>query len=134
MKAATAAKLVYQTAAAAKELALDATRSYQAEPGQYRVAIMTDKTGNQTEKLMFAYSLPVYNSDPGTGWFELFEIKPNQEGHTNCENVIYDSTYGGFKATSGALYTRIDSSYNFVLEQLGETDLPVDKAAEELFQ
>jgi len=52
---------------------------------------------------------------------------------TNCENVVYDSSYGGFTTNDGAFFTRIDSSCNFVLEQIGESELPIDVEPEALF-
>jgi hypothetical protein len=53
---------------------------------------------------------------------------------SNCDNQVYDSTYGGFSTSDGLLLTRIANTNNFVLDQIGESSLPVDLKAEELFQ
>ena len=102
------------------------------QPGQYRLSINSDHTGNQTESMTLTYRL-----DPNSRTqkqLTLYYLYPAGAADTNCGNVVYDSTYGGFGGNPCGLFTRIDSSYNFVLDQIGESDLPVDVDVNELFQ
>lgn len=121
-------KALYDQCTAAAQAVCDYVENYEAEPGQYKFSLNTDQTGNVVESLTLAYRIPA-----GDGKYEIdsFTLK----GASGEGDVVYDATYGGYVLFRGSsLLTRVDGSYNFVLEQIGENDLPVDVKPEELFQ
>lgn len=127
------ARALYAESEAVAEAVRAIIQNYEVQPGQYKLSINSDHTGNQTESVTLAYRIPTFEGGENDA-FTLYEMTPAGGAATNCGNVVYDSTYGGFGSRSGALYTRIDSSFHFVLEQIGESELPVDVNAENLFQ
>lgn len=127
------ARALYAESDAMAEAVRTIIRSYEAQPGQYKLSINSDHTGNQTESVTLAYRISTMAGEKSNE-FTLYEMTPAGSAATNCGNVVYDSTYGGFGSRSGALYTRIDSSFHFVLEQIGQSGLPIDVDAEDLFQ
>lgn len=120
-------KAMHDSCTAAVEAVCDYVENYEAEPGQYKFSINTDKTGNVAESLTLAYRIPVGDEYE----IDSFTLR----GASGEGEVVYDAMYGGFVLTRGSqLLTRVDGSYNFVVEQIGESDLPVDVKPEELFQ
>ncbi len=100
--------------------------TYEAIPGQYKLALNTDQTGNQTESITFACSNPQLMG--GTEVISFTCRATEGEAQT-----VYDVAYGGMDVEGGAFVTRMEGSYVFTLEQPGESELPVDAKAEELF-
>ena len=127
-----ALETLYDASNTMVEEALICLDQYEVQPGQYHLVINSDHTGNQTENMTLAYRL-----DPNGRTLKQLTLNylyPAGAADTNCGNVVYDSTYGGFGGNPYGLFTRIDSSYNFVLDQIGNSDLPVDVDSNELFQ
>lgn len=105
------------------------TMSGNVQPTQYKMAITTDSTGNHTASMLFAYQLISTPSGTRFDDFNLYYQYPitTSEGiTTNCTTVVYDSIYGGFSDDGDLFYTRINTNAHFMLDQIGECDLPID--------
>lgn len=105
------------------------TMSGNVQPTQYKMAITTDSTGNHTASMLFAYQLISTPSGREFDDFNLYYQYPvtTSEGiTTNCTTVVYDSIYGGFSDDGDLFYTRINTNAHFMLDQVGESDLPID--------
>lgn len=100
--------------------------TYEAAPGQYKLALNTDQTGNQTESITFACSNPQLMGDTEVISFTCRATAGEAQ-------TVYDAAYGGMDVDGGAFVTRMEGSYDFTLEQPGESELPVDAEPEELF-
>lgn len=96
------------------------------QPIQYKLGITTDSTGNNTKSMVLAF----YNPNPGLN------------SHINSETVslltidgvqVYDSYYSGYQLAYSCLLCRTDRNVSFQLDGLGDSDLPVDVKAEDLF-
>lgn len=99
------------------------------QPTPYRMSILTDSTGNYTASVQFAYLSLSAPDGYGTGGFKLYyqyPITTSEEITTNCTTVVYDSVYGGYRTDHGLFYTRINTNAHFMLDQVGQSDLPVD--------
>lgn len=118
---------LYDVCTAAAKAVCDYIENYEAEAGQYKLSINTDKTGNTAESMTLAFQVPV------NGKYEINSFTLNAASGEG--EVVYDTQYGGFSLFRGSsLLTRVDGSYNFVVNQIGEDNLPLDKMPEELFQ
>ena len=127
---------VEQTAAFCREFTAAANdivnylSTYEAAPCQYQLALNTDSTGNETENVTFACSIP-----SATGDAEIFSFTYRDTAGT--PQTVYDVAYGGVGLPgrgAGAFVTRMEGNYyHFSLEQPGTSDLPVDVEPEELF-
>lgn len=119
------------------------------KPLQYKLSLISDSTGNntETEVFMFQESVPLqatYNVEEdvwesyvcGITEMELEYVYPYEgsEGATNCFNV-YDSWYGGYKVGKGYLVTRTSSPKIFKLDEVGTKGVTVDiKDRKSLFE
>ncbi len=100
--------------------------SIEADPGQYALSLNTDRTGNAAASLTFAVAVPRISGTTEITSFTCYATAGEAQ-------VVYDAAYGGMDVDGGAFLTRLEGSYDFTLEQPGESDLPVDAAPEELF-
>lgn len=118
------------------------------KPAQYKLALTSDGTGNNTENEFFVFqeSVPLsghYDTDEYcycsvTEW-ELSYIYPyeSSEGETNCAN-IYDSWYGGYKVEDDHnneyfLLTRMSEPKIFNLDPIGTDNISVDIDIDTMF-
>ena len=99
---------------------------YEPAPGQYKLSLNTDRTGNATERVTFACAVPQI-----AGSTEIVSF--TYQATSGEAQTVYDASYGGVNVEGGAFLTRLEGSYSFVLEQPGDSDLPVDVAPEALF-
>ena len=113
----------YMAAAEAVSAYVD---SYEPDPGQYALSLNTDRTGNAAASLTFAVAVPRVSGTTEITSFTCYATAGEAQ-------VVYDTSYGGMDVDGGAFLTRMEGSYDFTLEQPGESDLPVDAAPEELF-
>lgn len=122
------------------------------EPGQYKFSIISDSTGNNTEREVIAYQefAPVTFDDnlwdcvARITYVKLSYIYQyeSDKGSTNCFQV-YDSWYGGYAVeyittyadyldknakTREYLLTRLDSSKHFTLDEVGTANIGIDNA------
>lgn len=100
------------------------------EPAQYRLAIETDSTGNKTESMILAYVVDTPNGQQNKTIY-LYYDAPVQSADgelTNCCYEVYDSLYGGYRygQKGSKFYTQVEKGLHFVLDEVGESDLPVD--------
>ena len=98
-----------------------------AEPqlGRWALGLNTDQTGNSAESVTFAWC--VYRPD-ATEISSVTCYASSGEGKS-----VYDVLYGGVDLNGGgALVTRVDGSYNVVLEDT-DSGLPLDAEPQELF-
>lgn len=108
------------------------------EPAQYRLVLQSDETGNHTNAMILAYAVdtPV-GQRCNTIYLDYENPVQKEDGKlTNCNHEVYDSLYGGYRygQKGGKFYTRGEEDLHFVLDQVGESDLPVDvKDIESLF-
>ena len=100
--------------------------SYEPDPGQYALSLNTDRTGNATESVTFAVAVPQISGSTEITSFTCYATAGEAQ-------TVYDASYGGMSVEGGAFITQLEGSYSFVLEQPGESDLPVDAEPEELF-
>ena len=100
--------------------------SYEPAPGQYKLSLNTDRTGNATESVTFACAIPQIAGSTEIVSFTCYATSGEAQ-------TVYDASYGGVSVEGGAFITRLEGSYGFALEQPGESDLPVDVEPEELF-
>lgn len=99
------------------------------QPVPYKLAITTDPSGNHTASMLFAYQListPAVTRFDGFNLYYQYPITTSEGITTNCTTVVYDSIYGGFSDDGDLFYTRINTNAHFMLDQVGENDLPVD--------
>ena len=113
----------YMAAAEAVSAYVD---SYEPDPGQYALSLNTDRTGNAAASLTFAVAVPRISGTTEIASFTCYATAGEAQ-------AVYDASYGGMDVDGGAFLTRLEGSYDFTLEQPGESDLPVDAAPEELF-
>ncbi len=115
------------------------------EPAHWKLSIITDSTGNNTQTEIFAYQdfAPLSLGDyciAGVTYIELSYIVPyeSDKGTTNCFQV-YDSWYGGYRATGilsdssetgnevdGFLLTRVNTNLLFNLDEVGTKNIDID--------
>lgn len=99
--------------------------SAEPQPGRWALGLNTDQTGNSAESVTFAWC--VYRPD-ATEISSVTCYASSGEGKS-----VYDVLYGGVDLNGGgALVTRVDSSYNVVLEDT-DSGLPLDAEPQELF-
>ena len=99
--------------------------SAEPQPGRWALGLNTDQTGNSAESVTFAWC--VYRPD-ATEISSVTCYASSGEGKS-----VYDVLYGGVDLNgSGALVTRVDGSYNVVLEDT-DSGLPLDAEPQELF-
>ena len=99
--------------------------SAEPQPGRWALGLNTDQTGNSAESVTFAWC--VYRPD-ATEISSVACYASSGEGKS-----VYDVLYGGVDLNGGgALVTRVDSSYNVVLEDT-DSGLPLDAEPQELF-
>lgn len=99
--------------------------SAEPQPGRWALGLNTDQTGNSAESVTFAWC--VYRPD-ATEISSVTCYAFSGEGKS-----VYDVLYGGVALNGGgALVTRVDGSYNVVLEDTG-SGLPLDAEPQELF-
>lgn len=98
---------------------------------QYKLTIVSDTTGNNTDHMQLVYTNPM-KSEFTVNQKDIY-LYPAPTGAGNTNMVVYDSQYNGFNTKnstvfvrSGLLYTRIDGNFQLVLDQIGQSDLPVD--------
>lgn len=100
-------------------------RSSEAEPGRWALSINTDRTGNNTESMTFAWSAARTRSDKVSS---VIFYASSGAGQT-----VYDVLYGGVDLEGGgSLVTRVDGAYSVILET-PDSGLPMDVEPEELF-
>lgn len=110
---------------------------------EYRLSIVTDPTGNNTEAEMFAYQYPSYIED-GELQFIVRSLKLNQDWSApdedglngNCTTTVYDSLYGGYiiwEKNVEYFFTRVDANCYFQLDEVGADGVPIDEDAASLF-
>ncbi len=100
--------------------------SYEPDPGQYALSLNTDRTGNATESVTFAVAVPQISGSTEITSFTCYATAGEAQ-------TVYDASYGGMSVEGGAFITQLEGSYSFVLEQPGDSNLPVDAEPEELF-
>ena len=100
--------------------------SYEPAPGQYKLSLNTDRTGNAAESVTFACAIPQIAGSTEIVSFTCYATSGEAQ-------TVYDASYGGMSVEGGAFITQMEGSYSFVLEQPGDSDLPVDVGPEELF-
>ena len=100
--------------------------SYEPAPGQYKLSLNTDRTGNATESVTFACAIPQIAGSTEIVSFTYRDTSGEAQ-------TVYDASYGGMSVEGGAFITQMEGSYSFVVEQPGDSDLPVDVEPEELF-
>lgn len=99
--------------------------SAEPQPGRWALGLNTDQTGNSAESVTFAWC--VYRPD-ATEISSVTCYASSGEGKS-----VYDVLYGGVDLNGGgALVTRVDGSYNVVLEDT-DSGLPLDAEPQELF-
>lgn len=106
------------------------------QPARWKLAINTDHTGNNTATEMLAYCTEAGGKTTVKS-LDLGAITPyGVDGQlaTNCNTIVYSSRYGGYYTDGGYFYTRVDDLYNLTLDQMGQSKLPFDVEAAELFQ
>lgn len=106
------------------------------QPGQYCLSIVSDSTGNNTlsMKLHYQYISDIATMETRIGSLTLDVIIPADVGGNTCETVVYDSIYGGYVVNDDVFYTRAVQGMELNLDQIGESDLPIDvKESESLF-
>lgn len=102
-----------------------AVLSAKPEPGRWALGLNTDQTGNNVESVTFAWC--IYRPD-ATEISSVACYASSGEGKS-----VYDVLYGGVDLNGGgSLVTRVDGSYNVVLEST-DSGLPLDAEPEELF-
>lgn len=111
---------------AAMEEILEYINAYEAVPGQYKMSLDTDQTGNQTEMVFFNCGIPTIE-----GTTEVVSVAYRESA--GQVQPIYDATYGGVSINGGSLVTQMEGSFHFILEQPGESGLPADVNTNELF-
>lgn len=103
------------------------------KPAQYKLALTSDSTGNNTENEFFVFQdyAPLEKNSKGyycaTTELELSYISPyeSDKGATNCAN-IYDSWYGGYSVKKGYFLTRVSEPKTFKLDTIGTENITVD--------
>ena len=99
--------------------------SAEPQPGRWALGLNTDQTGNSAESVTFAWC--VYRPDAT----EISSV--TCYASSGESKSVYDVLYGGVDLNgSGALVTRVDGSYNVVLEDT-DSGLPLDAEPQELF-
>ncbi len=111
---------------AAMEGMLEYINAYETMPGQYKMSLDTDQTGNQTEMVFFSCGIPTVE-----GTTEVVSVAYRESAGE--PQPIYDATYGGVSINGGSLVTQMEDSFHFILEQPGESGLPADVNTNELF-
>lgn len=114
-------------------------------PAQYKLSIITDRTGNNTESEVFAIQYQEYDKWSDEVVTETSSQTLSQDWgfmdedgvYGNCYTVVYDSLYGGFfiYGRNGVqyFYTRVNANYYFELDETGTVGIPLDVNAESLF-
>lgn len=120
------------------------------KPAPYKLSIISDSTGNNTDREVFAYQeyapINIYSDYcMATITYAKLAYIPQYEGEkgaTNCFQV-YDSWYGGYtveklatnvaglatnNTTKEYLLTRVDSSKHFTLDEVGTSNIGIDNA------
>ena len=122
------------------------------KPAQYKFSVITDSTGNNTEREVIAYQefAPIFfdwgsfKPEATITYIELSYIYPYEGNHgtTNCFEV-YDSWYGAYAVNEITSYsddlneshktkwyflTRINSSKHFTPDEVGTTNIGIDNA------
>lgn len=105
------------------------------QPSQYKLGLISDSTGNNTESEMLVLqdAVPLANGENGLAGkiseTELTYLAPyeSNEGTTNCFS-IYDSWYGGYMTSNRNYFflTRTTSPKIFKLDEVGTKNIPVD--------
>lgn len=100
------------------------------KPAQYRLALQSGETGNNTHAMILAYVIDTPNGQKDYT-INLYYDYPVQDADgklTNCNHEVYDSLYGGYRYGQNGrkFYTRGEDGLHFVLDKVGESDLPVD--------
>lgn len=96
------------------------------QPIQYKLAITTDSTGNNTKSMVLAF----YNPNPSHD----FPISSKTVSPLTIDGIqVYDSYYSGYQLAYSCLLCRTDRNVSFQLDGLDGSDLPVDVSAEDLF-
>ena len=106
------------------------------QPGQYRLSIVSDSTGNNTlsMKLHYQYVSDFATMETRTRDLTLDVMIPVDVGGNTCDTVVYDSIYGGYCSYDNLFYTRAVAGMELNLDQIGKSDLPIDvKDSEALF-
>lgn len=97
------------------------------KPGTYAMTLHTDSTGNSTEK---EYLVCKYNTPIGAMYSQmaLEYYYPSTSGGvtTNCATVVYDSLYGGYRNDNYVFYTRVSDKVHFTLDEVSESEFPLD--------
>ena len=103
------------------------------QPGQYRLSIVSDSTGNRTEsmKLHYQYTTDFARKNVSTISVKLDVSIPIDVGGNTCGMVVYDSVYGGYSvkgytSKTNGLYTRAVEGMELNLDQIGKSKLPID--------
>lgn len=99
---------------------------------RYKLAIVTESTGRYTKSVMLAMEIGGIITE-----MELTYEYPVQKGDdvtSNCNTIVYDSLYGGYRSDGVYFYTRVDSKAHFMLDQMGSSGLPYDVNPESLFE
>ena len=100
--------------------------SYEPAPGQYKLSLNTDRTGNAAESVTFACAIPQIAGSTEITSFTCYATSGEAQ-------TVYDASYGGMSVEGGAFITRMEGSYSFVVEQPGDSGLPVDVEPADLF-
>ena len=102
-------------------------------PAQYKLALVTDSTGNNTAKEQIVYRY-VFNGQETIRTVSLtygYPIDLPDGTTTNCTTQVYDSYYGGYISNDSVFYTRVENRAHFILDQMGDSKLPFDVEAKE---
>ena len=122
-----AAERIYETVATR----IEDSRSDVA-PGEYRLSLRTDSTGNNTAHEQIHVSRPDGSLFYG---LKLSYLYPAGSNNGNCTTVVYDSLYGGYIYLDDSyFFTRVSDNIHFTLDAVGTYDLSIDvKDYESLF-
>lgn len=111
----------------------NAVLSENREPGQYKLIIESDSTGNNTATMVIICkheTMLAVTFD----YIELTYQYPAGINHGNATTVVYDSVYGGYGCNDyvwgSNFYTRANENAHFMLDTLGTYDILVDPSLE----
>ena len=117
----------------------EALATINTSPAQYKLALVTDSTGNNTAEEVLAYQYPDYSSETGYSVASmsltyLYPVTELDGSFGNCNMVVYDSRYGGYFVGNDCLFTRMQNNVHFQLDDAVSAKLPIDVDINTLFE